>query len=171
VERTVANCPVGLVSDPGLNVPVAVSQQFGVSAGQTDVFLVDNTGMLDVFSVQGGGSWTTKPVPLSKPNTFLQGSYLAASQQIGLNQTDVFGVDADGNLDVYYVDGGGTNWQVTEGINNGTPLQAGYPVAASAQFGAYDQTDLFVSTGGYGDAYAYSVVGTGKWQGPLTLIP
>ena len=38
------------------------------------------------------------------------GSYFAVAQQVGLNQTDVFQIDGNGNLNLLWVDGGGA-WQ------------------------------------------------------------
>lgn len=81
---------------------VATSQQIG--ANQTDVFLIDKTGQLDVFWVDGGGAWQGPgkigPAGLASP-----GSFLAASQQIGLTQTDLFLLDKNGLFNIFYVVG------------------------------------------------------------------
>ncbi len=61
------NGPVA-VSAPGFAPPgsaVTTSQQFG-AVNQTDVFVVDNIGRMNVFYVQGAGSWAG-PAPIGPP--------------------------------------------------------------------------------------------------------
>jgi hypothetical protein len=77
---------------------VVPSQQFG--ANQTDVFLVDKNGDLNVFWVVGEGPWGG---PQRIGSNFNPGSYVVASQQFGANQTDVFLVDENGQLDLFWV--------------------------------------------------------------------
>jgi hypothetical protein len=128
----------------------AVSQQFG--ANQTDVFMFDGQGALNVFWVQVQGAWQG-PQRISAVGftTFDTLAPIAGaptvSQQFGANQTDVFAVDSKGQLNVFWVQGEGA-WQGPEKIG---PAGFAYPnsnVAASQQFGA-NQTDVFLvdSTG------------------------
>jgi hypothetical protein len=55
-----------------------------------------------VMWVVGGGVWAG-PVPIGPPGMFSPGAPIAASQQFGLNQTDVFVVDRNGTLNVAWV--------------------------------------------------------------------
>jgi hypothetical protein len=85
---------------------LASSNQFGIS-DQTDVFVVDNNGVLNVAWVVGGGAWNG-PVGISPPGLFPPGAAVTASNQFGIpNQTDVFVVDNNGVLNVAWVVGGG----------------------------------------------------------------
>jgi polygalacturonase len=81
---------------------LAASQQFGAN-NQTDVFLVDTNGQLNVFWVQGEGAWNG-PVKIGPAGFAPAGLGLAASQQFGANsQTDVFLVDRNGQVNVFWV--------------------------------------------------------------------
>jgi hypothetical protein len=75
---------------------------------------------LNVFWVDNGGAWQG-PGKIGPTLIANAGCSLAASQQFGLNQTDVFFMDNDGQLNVFWVDIGGA-WQ--------GPLVRGNPVAA-----------------------------------------
>ena len=79
---------------------VAASEQFGLT--QTDVFYVDQSGSLNVTWVVGAGNWGG-PGRIGPVGMFPPGAPVAASQQIGLNQTDVFVVDKNGSLQVMWV--------------------------------------------------------------------
>jgi hypothetical protein len=96
--------------------PVAVSQHFGVP-DQTDVYVFDKSGTLNVFSVQGTGPWssgvTIGPSGLAPTEQERSsGDYVAACQQFGVPaQTDVFvinqtGVGGPGWPTVLWDDGG-----------------------------------------------------------------
>ena len=154
--------PAG-VANPGS--PLAVSQQFGLT--QTDVFVIDKNGQLRVYWVDGGGSWlgpeTLGPAGVANP-----GSYLAASQQFGLTQTDVFVIDKNGQLRVYWVDGGGS-WLGPETLGPAGIANPGSPLAASQQFGL-TQTDVF-TVNKSGQLVVYWVDGGGNWQGPEGIGP
>src|SRR5437588_728843 len=80
------------------------SQQFGLD--RTDVFLVDGSGRLNVFWVAGAGGWEG-PKPIGPAGIAAPGSFIAASQQFGLDQTDVFFIDPNQQLKVAWVVGGG----------------------------------------------------------------
>jgi hypothetical protein len=151
---------------------IAVSQQFGI-ANQTDVFLVDITGQLVVFYVEGNGNWQG-PHAISAANFALPGAPVAACQQQGVsNQTDVFVVDITGQLYVFWVVGNGP-WNGPEKIG---PVGMASPfaiLAASPQFGASGQTDLFVVNQTGTNAPGWPVVcwvdNGGQWNGPKALV-
>jgi 3-deoxy-D-manno-octulosonic-acid transferase len=157
--------PAGIAPVVFYPPPIAVSQQFG--ANQTDVFLIDQNGQLNVFWVVGEGAWNG-PLPIGPVGLAVPGSPIAVSQQFGTNQTDVFVIDQNGQLNVF--------WVVGEGAWNG-PLQIGptgiaapgISVTVSQQFGA-NQTDVFVVDPN-GQLNVFWVVGEGAWGGPLKLGP
>jgi len=88
--------------------PLVASNQFGL-LGQTDVYLVDRQGRLCVIWLDVARA-PQGPLAITQPGTVPIGASLAVSQQIGLNQTDVFYVAANGQLNVCWVDNGG-HWQ------------------------------------------------------------
>jgi hypothetical protein len=148
---------------------LAVSQQMGAD-NQTDVFGVDKNGQLDVFYVNGAGQWQG---PVKVPNAkFSAGVYtdIAATTQFGLNQTDVFVVNANDQLEVYWVDGAGDNWQGPEVMGPQIFYPFVTPIAVTQQFGFPSQTDVFLSDAS-GDLESFWVVGAGKWQGPARIGP
>ncbi len=159
--------PAG-IAPPG--AALAVSQQFG--ATQTDVFLIDNNGQLNVFWVEGTGAWNG-PVKIGPTGIAQPGAGLAASQQFGVSQTDVFVVDKNGQLNVFWVVGTGA-WNGPEKIGPVGIAASGARVAASRQFGASDQTDAFVinktGTNGPGWPTVFWVEGSGAWNGPKALV-
>jgi hypothetical protein len=87
---------------------LAASNQFGIP-NQTDVFVVANDGATRVSWVQSGGKWQGS-LTISTPELGSPGAGLAASNQFGLTQTDVFQVDPIGTNQVIWVQGGGL-WQ------------------------------------------------------------
>jgi hypothetical protein len=92
------------VAPPGCFL--AASQQFGAT-NQTDVFLVDKNGQLNVFWVNNAGAWNG-PEKIGPAGIAASGCFLAASQQFGAtNQTDVFLVDKNGQLNVFWVNNAG----------------------------------------------------------------
>jgi hypothetical protein len=110
------------------------------------VFGVDKYGNLSVYWVSGGGAWNG-PHYLSVDGRFPPGAHVAASQQFGLTQTDVFAVDWNGNLAVYWV-GPNTNWNWTGPyyITTDGRFPPGAPIAVSPQTVGWfpTQTDVFV---------------------------
>jgi hypothetical protein len=145
---------------------IKASQQFGLN--QTDVFMVDQNGQLDVFWVAGGGAWQG-PEKIGPAGLFLPGCYLGVSQQFGLNQTDVFAVDKNGQLDVFWAAGGGA-WQGPEKIGVPEFSPGSYAnLTVSRQVGL-NQTDVFmVNT--TGQLEVFWAVGGGAWQGPEKIGP
>jgi hypothetical protein len=160
--------PVAITA-PGFAAPgahVAVSQQFGI-ANQTDVFVVDQAGRLQVVWVDGAGVWQG-PLAITPANTAPSGAAVVASNQFGIaNQTDVFVVGSSGATEVSWVDGAGA-WQGPLGIAAAGTAPAGAGLAASQQFGIANQTDVFV-VGGNGATQVSWVDGAGTWQGPMGI--
>jgi hypothetical protein len=149
--------PVGL-ANPGC--ALAASQQFG--GNQTDVFLVDKNGQLNVFWVDNAGAWNG-PEKIGAAGIAQPGSFVAASQQFGLTQTDVFLVDKNGQLNVFWVDGFGA-WNGPEKIGPAGIANPGCAVAASQQFGL-SQTDVFLVDKN-GRLNIFWVDNAGAWNGP-----
>jgi hypothetical protein len=143
--------------------PVAASQQFGLA--QTDVFAVDKNGALTVSWVVGGGVWSG-PIAIGPAGRFFPGTRLAAGQQFGLNQTDVFAIDKNGALTVSWVDGAGS-WSGPAEISPWERFVAGAPVASSQQFGLA-QTDVF-AVDRSGALTVSWVDGAGAWNGPAEI--
>lgn len=151
---------------------LAVSQQFG-APNQTDVFFIDNNGQLNVFWVQGTGGWGG-PVAISSPGIAPPGSAVAASRQFGTdNQTDVFVIDNNGQLNVFWVQGTGA-WNGPDKVGPKNVAKPGADIVASQQFGLTNQTDVFVlnqsGTNGPGWPVVYWVDGAGQWNGPKALV-
>jgi len=157
--------PAG-VFPPG--AAVAASPQYGVP-NQTDVFAIGNNGQLHVFWVEGGGTWNG-PVGLGPVGLFPPGAALTASNQYGVpNQTDVFAIGDNGQLQVFWVEGGGA-WSGPGGIGPAGVFPPGTGVAASPQYGVPNQTDVF-AIGDNGQLHVAWVVGGGAWNGPISLAP
>ncbi len=163
--------PVG-VAAPGSFV--AASQQFGTSVPQTDVFFVDKNGQLNVFYSDMQGSWAG-PVKIGPAGLAQPGCYLAVSQQIGLNQTDVFLVDKTGQLNVFYVVDG-LAWGGPVKIGPAGHAPSGAFVAASQQFGTnvagkpVNQTDVFLLDNN-GQLNVFYVLQGGAWSAGGTIGP
>jgi hypothetical protein len=136
------------ISGSGFSAPpgawVAASQRFGTN-NQTDVYVVDNAGQLNVFSVVGVGAWSG-PTKIGPPGFASPGAGIAASQQYGIaNQTDVFVVDKTGQLNAFWIEGAGNAWHGPLAIGgSGFSAPSGAPLTVSPQFGLSRQTDVFV---------------------------
>ncbi|MBR7839301.1 hypothetical protein KDL01_38930 [Actinospica durhamensis] len=144
----------------------AVSPQYG-SPNQTDVFAVDDNGQLQVFWVNGSGPWNG-PTAIGPAWRFPPGAPVAASVQHGVdNQTDVFAVDDDGQLQVFWVGGSGS-WSGPVGIGQVGMFPPGASVAASAHYGVDNQTDVF-AVDDSGQLQVFWVNGTGAWNGPVSI--
>ncbi|HZD66646.1 MAG TPA: hypothetical protein VE152_11165 [Acidimicrobiales bacterium] len=95
---------------------------------------------------------------------------VATSQQFGVpDQTDVFRVNGNGAVEVRWVRGAG-GWEGPLTISPPGLAPPGAHLAASRQFGAPDQTDVFV-VGDDGAIRVLWVRGAGRWQGPLAISP
>jgi hypothetical protein len=135
---------------------------------QTDVFVVDKNGTLNVLWVVEAGAWSG-PLAIGPAGIFPPGVPVAASQQLGLNQTDVFVVDKNGTLNVLWVVEAGA-WSGPGAIGPAGIFSPGAPVAASQQFGAANQTDVFVVDKA-GQLNVFWVNNAGAWSGPLGIGP
>jgi hypothetical protein len=181
----------GFVADG--SAPIAVSPRFGV-AQQINVFVVDQNGQLYAFSVEhraglhAGLVWRATPIgpgldPDSGAPFALPASPVAVSQQFGAaDQTDVFVVDITGGLNVFWANGDG-GWsgpqQLASAAGGGLNVPSGSCVVASQQFGATNQTDVFLintapSSGlpvepAPGWPVVFWVNGSGPWNGPEVL--
>ncbi len=151
---------------------IAASQHFGIQ-DQTDVFLVDIHGQLTVFSVAGAGDWNA-PQTIGPKGFARSGAALAASQDFGTpDQTNVFVIDKNGQLNVFSVIGSGT-WNGTQTIGPAGLAPSGAVVVASQQFGVPNQTDVFCinQTGvdGQGWPSVFWAGVSGGWKGPKALL-
>ena len=151
---------------------IAVSQHFGV-ADQTDVFVVDNHGQVNVFSVNGAGHWTG-PQPISPKDLSKSGAALSASQNFGsANQTELFLIDKNGLVNVFSTDSTG-QWAAPVTIGQPGLAPSGAFLVASPQFGVKNRTDLLVisqaGTSGQGWPNAFWAGSTGGWLGPKELV-
>jgi sugar lactone lactonase YvrE len=160
------------ISKPGLapqGAHLAASNQFGI-ANQTDVFVTDNTGTVDVLWVDSAGAWNG-PLAISPSGFAPAGAGLAASQQFGSGQqTDVFVTDSiTDTVDVLWVQVAG-KWNGPLGISPFKFAPAAAALAASNQFGIPNQTDVFV-TDNTGTVDVLWVDSAGAWNGPLGISP
>jgi hypothetical protein len=150
---------------------VAMGPRAG-SANQTDAYLVDKKGQLNVFSVQGEGSWTG-PVPIGPSDFAAAGAPVVVSMQSGGAQTDVFVTDKKGTLQLFSVDGGGT-WSGPQQIGPPGVTTSGAYIMASPQFGVTNQADIFLINQTGTNAPGWPVVfwgpGTNSWMGPKALV-
>jgi hypothetical protein len=147
---------------------VVASPQYGV-ANQTDVFVIGNNGQFQFYRVQGGGNWAG-PVGMGSAGVCPSRAAVAASPQYGVdNQTDVFAIGNNGQLQVCWLGvGGGQNGIVGLGPTGVCP--PGAAVAASPQYGVDKQTDVF-AIGNDGRLQVYWVQGGGNWAGPVAMGP
>ncbi|GLQ93240.1 hypothetical protein [Dyella acidisoli] len=145
---------------------LATSQQFGCD-NQTNVWVVDSTGRLVVFWVENAGAWNG-PVAISAPGFAPPGASMSAIQQFGCdNQTDVFVVDVNGRMNVFWVENAGS-WNGPVQVSPPGFAPPGSPVTSSQQFGASSQTDLFCVNNA-GLATVSWVQSAGSWGGPALM--
>ncbi len=153
------------MADPG--APVAASQHFGID-NQTDVFLVDQNGELNVFWISADGAWSGPQAIGSGIEGNAQGANIAVSQHFGVdNRIDVFLIDKNGQLNIYWAEGSG-NWNGPQPIGPKGLAHSGAPIAVSKHFGVDNKTDVFVVDTN-GQLNVFSAVGSGNWSGPKTI--
>jgi hypothetical protein len=156
------------ISQPGLTIPgaqLAASRQFG--ADQTDVFLFDTHGQLNMFSAQATLGWSG-PQTIGGANVAKPGAFLAACAQANGNQTDVFFVDINGRMNVASVKGDNP-WGSPQTIGPSGLAPSGAPVAAIQQAGT-QRTSVFVVDNS-GQLNGFWVDGSGAWSGPHKIGP
>jgi hypothetical protein len=150
---------------------VAMGHRAG-SANQIDAYLVDKKGQLNVFSVQGGGSWSG-PVPIGPSDFAAAGAPIAVSMRSGGAQTDVFVTDKKGTLQLFSVDGTGA-WSGPQQIGPLGVTTSGAYIVASPQFGVKNQADIFLinQTGTKAPGWPAVFWGPGRdsWTGPKALV-
>jgi hypothetical protein len=93
---------------------VAVGQKPGTT-DQTQVFLFDNHGQLNIFSADAGGKWSG-PITVGPQNVAPAGSPLILSPQFGVpNQTDLFVINQSGSQTSTDAQGWPTVFRSTDG--------------------------------------------------------
>ena len=153
----------GALFQPG--AAVAASPQYGLA--QTDVFAVGTNGQLYVMWADGDDSWNN-PYPIGPTGVFPPGAAVAASAQYGVPDTTVvFAVGNAGQLTVTWVGKDGV-WKGPATIGATGVFPPGAAVAASAQYGVPDQTDVF-AVGNAGQLTVTWVGKDGVWKGPATI--
>ena len=155
----------GALFQPG--AAVAASAQYGLA--QTDVFAVGTNGQLYVMWADGDDSWNN-PYPIGATGVFPPGAAVAASAQYGLlDTTVVFAVGNAGQLTVSWV-GQDRVWHGPATIGATGVFPPGAAVAASAQYGLPDTTDVFAVNNNSEPTVTW--VGQDRvWQGPANLTP
>ncbi len=156
--------PITPTGFAGSGAPIVAGQQFGI-ADQTDVFLVDKTGQLNVFWVIGTGPWggyaTVGPPGLADTDSK---THLAATLHSGTtDRTDLFLVDKKGQINLFWVEGAGS-WSSGETIGPAGLAPSGAPLAASIHYGVAGQTDVYVVDNN-GRLNVFSAIGNGPWTG------
>jgi hypothetical protein len=161
--------PVGPrnIAPPGtpLGAGTRTSPQGFLEAYETYAFLVDGTGALNAYSVDHTGVWQHQII--SAPGTFPPRTYIAVCEQVGTgnanvgNQLDVFAIDDNGTLNVFYTSGAG--WS-NQKIHPNIALTPGAPLVASQQFiTGVNQTNLMTFAPS-GVLQIFYVDGAGAWN-------
>lgn len=161
--------PVGPrnLAPPGtpLGAGTRTSPEGFFEAYETYAFFVDGTGALNAYSVDHTGVWQRQVI--SDPGTFPPGTYIAVSEQVGTgnanvgNQLDVFAIDDNGTLNVFYTSGAG--WS-NQKIRPNIALTPGAPLVASQQFiTGVNQTNLMTFDPS-GVLNIFYVDGAGAWN-------
>ncbi len=156
------------ISQPGFapaGANVALAHQ--VTAGQLDAVLVDNTGTLSVFWVDGGGTWSG-PLAISQPGFAPPGASVALHYQVSLSQLDAVVVDNTGTLSVFWVAGDG-QWNGPLQISASDFAPPGAGLAMEHQIN-WNQLDVVV-VDNTGALSVFWVLGDGSWAGPLGISP
>ena len=131
-----------------------------IGTNQTDAFVVDKNGQLNVFTVTGEGTWTG-PIPIGPTHLAVAGCPLAASQQFGSDQTDVLLVGANGQLNVFAVVGGGT-WGGPYPIGSAGAFSSWTLLAAGQRIGS-NETEVYL-VDKTGQLMSYAVQSGGSWE-------
>jgi len=153
---------------------VAASARYGVP-NQTDVYVAQTSGAMNVFSVVGDGPWTG-PTVISQPGFEAPPwANIWAGPRPGVaNQVDVYVCDHHGQLTVFSllqplvpIIFGNPAWQTTP-IGPSGFAPNGARIAVSPQFGISGQIDVFVVDQG-GNLQVFWAEGDGGWGGPQLL--
>jgi hypothetical protein len=139
--------------------PAATALRVGTN--QNTVFMANVFGSVVQFAAQGGGAWSG-PTEVSALGLFDRGARVAASQQFGVEaQTDVFAIDKTGRLNVFWIGSSG-GWNGPYGLS-GAGFAPPTGCVAAIQRGTLPRTDVFLVDNN-GDLIVFYVEGTGKWQ-------
>jgi hypothetical protein len=143
--------------------PMATAPQD--TAGQLDLFVVDNSGNLNIAWVGGGGGPWSGPVPLSHGGLAGARAHLAAAQQTS-GETDVFYIDVNGQAQIQWiVDGSG--WTGPVALSNFYLAPPGAPLAVTRQNA--NQLDLLVA--GYDGLNVLWESNNSAWAQPVVVFP
>jgi hypothetical protein len=161
--------PAGIANTGGF---LATSHLGQLGLGFTYVFLVDKNERFIVYEVEDARPWNYSAPPVGSQGRVNPGCFLAASQQFGLQQTDVFLVDKHGQLNVFWEGETRTKpeWRGPGPIGPAGIANPGCFLAVSQQFGADNQTDVFL-VDKHGQLNVYWVNKDGQWQGPGPIGP
>ena len=160
--------PIGPKGLAHSGAPVAVSKHFGVD-DKTDVFVVDTNGQLNVFSAVGSGNWSA-PKTIGASGLTRSAASVVASQRFGTNnQTDVYVVNTQGQLNVFSAIGSGA-WSEPQTVGPSGLTVSGAAIAVAQKPGTTDQTDVFLFDKN-GQLNVFSVDNSGQWNGPVTVGP
>jgi hypothetical protein len=108
----------------------AVAQQAGV-ANQTNLYAVNQSGRLTVFSVQDGGHWE-KSAELGTINMLHPGAMPAVSQLVGARlENHLFVIDQSGQLNLFWTEGEGGGWNGPRVVAHPGTIGSGTYLAAS----------------------------------------
>jgi len=111
---------------------------------ETDVYVVDNSGTLQVFSVFSESSWSG-PSPVSEVNFAPPGAALAVSPRYGVaDQTDVYVAQTSGAINAFSVNGTG-NWSAPEAISPAGFEAPPWANIVATQGNSAEQTDVYVT--------------------------
>jgi hypothetical protein len=146
--------------------PIAVARQ--LNAIQTNVFVFDNGGQLNVFAGPATAAWQG-PVKVGPPGFAAKGAQLAASQLAATNQSAVFAVDTTGTLCAFRSTGA-SSWQGPEKISKMGFAKSGGHVAVAPRAGSPNQTDVYL-VDKKGQLSVFSAQGTASFAGPAAIGP
>jgi hypothetical protein len=144
---------------PHEGAPLAVGQRFGIE--QTDVYLVDGNGQLKVFSADQNGDWS-EPVDIGPRHFTRPSAHVAMAQQPPNGRTDVFVIDSQGGLNVFWIEGYGVSWNGPEPLSGPDFAPPGAPLVA-CEMPASETVNVFV-VDNEGCLYRYEAgPPTGRW--------
>ena len=134
---------------------------------QLEVFVVDNSGVLNVVWKDQNGPWHA-PVGLTDPGFAPLGARLVAVYQPLNEQLEVFVVGANGALNVVWKDQNGP-WHAPVGLTDPGLVPSGAHVAG-AYYPFYKQLEVFFLDKN-GIFNVVSKANNGAWHSPFSLSP
>jgi hypothetical protein len=144
--------------------PIAMGNQG--SLDQLTALAIDKQGTMQVLWVRDTGAWQG-PIAIGPQTKFSVGGFVAVANQGSLNHLTALSVDANGTIQVLWVDGSGA-WQGPVPIANSTgKFPAGAPIAMANQGSLNQVTALVVDRNG--TVNVLWVNHGGEWQGPVPI--